>query len=414
MKDILVIGAGPAGIMAALTAIRHGAAVKVFEKNDIVGKKLGITGKGRCNLTNACPMNDFIAHTPGHGKFLFSAYGQYTNEDLLRQLDAWGLATKVERGGRVFPTSDSAVEVRKFFYYLLRDAGVDLHLEEAVTAVRAWGEKFVVQTAQRTYEGDACIITTGGVSYPTTGSTGDGHRFAKALGHTVTDLVPSLVPFVTREDWPTTLSGMTLRNVNASLWKQGKKLAEEFGELQCLPHGVSGPIVLKLSAFAAHHKKCVYPMQLRINLKPALEREQLDKRVQRDFQKYLSLPIKDGLKDLLPHKLIPVVLGEADIAPETVINQVSKIQRSDLVDTLQNLSLTLTGTRPISEAIVTAGGVSVKEINPKTMESKVVPNLYFAGEVIDIDAFTGGYNLQAAFSTGYVAGLTAAQKEAER
>ena len=198
---------------------------------------------------------------------------------------------------------------------------------------------------------------------------------------------------------------MTLRNVDASLWKQGKKLASEFGEFQCLPHGVSGPIVLKLSAFAAHHKKCVYPMQLRINLKPALTREQLDKRVQRDFQKYLTLPIKDGLKELLPHKLIPVVLGAA-------INQVSKVQRSDLVDTLQNLSLTLTGTRPISEAIVTAGGVSVKEINPKTMESKVVRNLYFAGEVIDIDAFTGGYNLQAAFSTGYVAGLTAAQKEA--
>lgn len=411
MKEILVIGAGPAGIMAALSAVRHGAKVKVFEKNNIVGKKLGITGKGRCNLTNSCAMDDFITHTPGHGKFLFSAYGQFTNEDLLRQLQEWGLKTCIERGGRVFPESHSAVEVRKFFYYLLRDTGADLHLEEPVQAVKAWGSRFVIQTALKMYEGDACIITTGGMSYPSTGATGDGYGFAKALGHTVTELVPSLVPFTVQETWPAMLSGMTLRNVEVSLWKQGKKLASEFGELQCLPGRVSGPVVLRLSAFAAHSKKCAYPLQLRVNLKPALSREQLDKRVQRDCQKYLQLTIKEGMKDLLPHALIPVVLEAAGVDPDAPINQLSKLERSDLVDVLQAVCLTVTGTSPIAEAIVTAGGVSVKEINPKTMESKIVPHLFFAGEVMDIDAFTGGYNLQAAFSTGYVAGMAAAKKE---
>lgn len=411
MKTVLVIGAGAAGIMAALTAQEQGAAVKLFEKNDIVGKKMGITGKGRCNLTNACPIQDFITHTPGHGKFLFSPYQQFTNEDLLEKLHAWGLETKVERGGRVFPVSDSAVAVRKFFYYLLRDKGVELHLEEPVQAVQAWGETIAIQTSLGRYEGDACIITTGGVTYPSTGSTGDGHAFAKAMGHTITELKPSLVPFVTKEDWPTTLSGMTLRHIEASLWKNGKELASEFGDMQCMPFGVSGPIILKLSSFVAHHKKCVFPMQLRLNLKPALSKATLDQRVQRDLQKYIRGTAKEGLKDLLPAKLIPVVLDGAGIDETEPVNQLTKEQRIDLVDTLQALSLTVTGTRPIAEGIVTAGGVHVKEINPKTMESKLTRHVYFAGEVLDVDAFTGGYNLQAAFSTGYVAGMAAAKEE---
>lgn len=370
MKEILVIGAGAAGIMAALAAAEAGARVHLFEKNDIVGKKMGITGKGRCNLTNSCSMADFIAHTPGHGKFLYSAYEQFTNQDLLDKLHTWGLATKEERGSRM-----------------------------------------VVSAASGNYEGDACIITTGGMSYPVTGSTGDGYGFARSLGHSVTELKPSLIPFTTEETWPHTLSGLSLRNVEASLWKRGKKVASHFGEMLFTHFGVSGPIILMLSTEAAHKKSCVFPMQLRIDLKPALSKEKLDARLRRDFEKYIRKEAANGLKDLLPQRLIPIVLDQAGIAAACPVNQISREQRQDLVDTLKALSLTVAGTRPIEEAIVTAGGIAVKEINPKTMESKLVPNLYFAGEVIDIDAFTGGYNLQAAFSTGFVAGTAAATKE---
>lgn len=411
MKRVLIIGAGPAGMMAAWAAVRHGAVVQLFEKNNIVGKKLGITGKGRCNLTNACQMKEFIEHTPGHGKFLFSAYEQFTNEDLLRLLREQGLETKTERGGRVFPCSDNAVEVRKFFYHMLRNVGIEMHLEEPVREIRAWGNRFAVRTDAGTYEGDACIITTGGMSYPVTGSTGDGYAFAAAFGHTVTALKPSLVPLRIREKWTERLSGMILRNVEVSLWKRGKKLAAEFGELQFFPMAVGGAAVLRLSVFAAHYKTDIYPAQIRINLKPALTREQLDKRVQRDFQKYARLTIKEGLKDLLPRNMIPAFLDAAAIEENQPVHQISKIQRSDMLDTFQALSLTVTGTRSIEEAIVTAGGVSVKEVNPGTMESKRVRGLFFAGEVMDVDAFTGGYNLQAAFSTGFVAGRAAAKKE---
>ena len=410
MKEILVIGAGAAGIMAALAAAESGARVHLFEKNDIVGKKMGITGKGRCNLTNSCSMADFIAHTPGHGKFLFSAYQQFTNVDLLDKLNGWGLLTKEERGGRIFPQSDSAIEVRKLFYHKLCRKGIELHLKEGVKAVKAWGNRFVVQTVSKTYEGDACIITTGGMSYPVTGSTGDGYGFAKTLGHEVTELKPSLIPFTTAEDWPHDLSGLSLKNVEGSLWRRGKKIDAHFGEMLFTHFGVSGPIILMLSTAAAHKKSAAFPLELRIDLKPALSKEKLDARLRRDFEKYIRKEAVNGLKDLLPQRLIPVILHEAGIAKDCPVNQISREQRQHLVEAFKALPLTVTGTRPISEAIVTAGGVSVKEIDPKTMESKLVPGLYFAGEVIDIDAFTGGYNLQAAFSTGFVAG-TAAAKE---
>lgn len=413
MKRVIVIGAGAAGIFAALAAAEQGADVLLFEKNDIVGKKMGITGKGRCNLTNTCPMADFIARTPGHGKFLFSAYQAYTNEDLLNQVHAWGLATKEERGGRVFPQSDSAIEVRKLLYHRLQAAKVDLHLQEPVRAVHHAASGFTVQTGRGTYEAGACIITTGGVSYPVTGSSGDGYEFAKALGHTVTELRPSLIAFTASDAWVRDLAGLALRNVDVSLWKQGKKLASQFGEMLFTHTGVSGPVILMLSSAVAHKPKWTFPMQLRINLKPALTADALDARVQRDFQKYLRKQVDNALKELLPQHLIPVVLDQAGIAKETPVNQITRIQRQDLVTVLQALSLTLTGTRPIAEAIVTAGGVSVREINPKTMESKCVEGLYFAGEVMDIDALTGGYNLQAAFSTGVVAGRAAAAEAKE-
>ena len=411
MRHVIVVGAGAAGIMAALAAAEGGAAVRLLEKNNIVGKKMGITGKGRCNLTNACTMDECIAHTPGNGRFLFSAYQQFSNEDLLIRLHQWGLETKVERGGRVFPQSDSAVEVRKLLYQRLRHAGVTIQLEDAVQDIRAWDGRVSVRSASGTYEGDACIITTGGMSYPVTGSTGDGYGFARALGHTVTDLRPSLIPFTTAETWPHALSGLSLRNVEASLWKRGKKLASHFGEMLFTHFGVSGPIILMLSTAAAHKKQCIYPLQLRINLKPALLPETLDQRIQRDFQKYIRKEVENAMKDLLPQRLIPVVLEQAGIDCRLPAHQVSREQRHDLVTVLQALTLTITGTRPIEEAIVTAGGVSIREVNPKTMESRKTAGIYFAGEVLDIDAFTGGYNLQAAFSTGYAAGTAAAQEE---
>jgi predicted Rossmann fold flavoprotein len=408
MKSVIVIGAGAAGIMAALAAAEQGAVVRLFEKNNIVGKKMGITGKGRCNLTNTCSMSDFIARTPGHGKFLYSAYEQFSNEDLLRKVHDWGLETKEERGGRVFPQSDSAIEVRKLFYAQLRRHGVDIHLEDAVMAVSQEGPKLVIESDSGTYRCDACVITTGGMSYPVTGSTGDGYRFAQSLGHNVTELKPSLIPFTTEESWVGALSGISLRNVEVSIWKKGKKEGSHFGEMLFTHFGVSGPAILMLSSEIVRKKRCTFPLQLRIDFKPALTADVLDARIQRDFQTYIRKQVENGMKDLLPQRLIGPVLEQAGIDGHTSVNQISREQRRGLVDTLKAFCLTVTGTRPLSEAIVTAGGVSVKEVNPKTMESKLVPNLYFAGEVLDIDAYTGGYNLQAAFSTGYVAGKNAA------
>ena len=410
MKTVLIVGAGAAGIMAALAAAQEGAKVLLFEKNDIVGKKMGITGKGRCNLTNTCTMDAFITRTPGHGKFLFSAYKAFTNEDLLETVHKWGLETKEERGGRVFPKSDSAIEVRKLFYHRLQVAHVELHLNEAVKAVETSYGTFFVKTDRNQYQGDCCILTTGGVSYPVTGSSGDGFRFARTLGHTVTPLVPSLIPFTTKEPWVRDLAGLSLRNVEASLWRRGKLLTSKFGEMLFTHTGVSGPIVLMLSAEVAHKPKWEYPLQLRINLKPALTPEQVDHRIQRDFQTYIRKHAENAMKDLLPQRLIPFVLDQAGIRGDEPVNQVTRVQRQDLATVLQAFSLTVTGTRPIEEAIVTAGGIAVKELNPKTMESKKVPHLFFAGEVIDIDAYTGGYNFQAAFSTGYVAGKAAAKE----
>ncbi|KXB89423.1 NAD(P)/FAD-dependent oxidoreductase [uncultured Megasphaera sp.] len=411
MQRVFVIGGGAAGCMAAWAASRRGAVVELFEKNDIVGKKMGITGKGRCNLTNSCPMDAFIAKTPGNGRFLHSAYEQFTNRDLCSLLRQWGMATKEERGGRIFPQSDSAVAVRKLWYHKLLQAGVTIHLQEEVQHIAYRDSFFVITTANGVYEGDACVIATGGVSYPTTGSTGDGHRFAAALGHTVTPLKPSLIALVTQEEWPKQLAGLTLKNVEASIWKNGKPTARQFGEMVCTHTGISGPIILQLSSVMAHHKKMAFPIDIRLNLKPALRPEQLEQRIWRELQAHIRQDAKNALKTVLPQRLLAVVLAAAHISQETVAHQITKEQRRRLVTALQALPLTAVCTRPIEEAIVTAGGVEVKEMNPKTMESKYVPGLYFAGEVLDVDAFTGGYNLQAAFSTGYVAGSAAAQED---
>ena len=415
MKRVVVIGGGAAGLMAAVIAGREGAKVTLLEKMNYVGKKMGITGKGRCNITNACDMSDFIKNTPGNGKFLYGAYERFTNEDLLQLLHDAGLETKVERGGRVFPASDSALDVRNTFMKLMKHYGVDVHLEEPVKKLLVDdGVVTGVVTDRETYHADAVVIATGGKSYPATGSTGDGYILAAQVGHKITDIRPSLVPIVTEESWVKDLMGLSLRNVELSVVAKNKVQAKMFGEMMFTHFGITGPIVLSLSHTVGKlmRKKNIGTIGLDINLKPALSPETLDKRLQKDFDLYSKKQLINGMKDLLPSRLIPLIIELAGIDPQKPINQISKEERQQIGYMLQHLPLTVKGLRPVEEAIVTAGGISLKEFNPKTMESKLVKGLYGAGEVLDIDAFTGGYNLQAAFSTGYVAAMHITHPEA--
>lgn len=415
MKRVVVIGGGAAGLMAAVIAGREGAKVTLLEKMNYVGKKMGITGKGRCNITNACDMSDFIKNTPGNGKFLYGAYERFTNEDLLQLLHDAGLETKVERGGRVFPASDSALDVRNTFMKLMKHYGVDVHLEEPVKKLLVDdGVVTGVVTDKETYHADAVVIATGGKSYPATGSTGDGYMLAAQVGHTITDIRPSLVPIVTEESWVKDLMGLSLRNVELSVVAKNKVQAKMFGEMMFTHFGITGPIVLSLSHTVGKlmRKKNIGTIGLDINLKPALSPETLDKRLQKDFDLYSKKQLINGMKDLLPTRLIPLIIELAGIDPQKPINQISKEERQQIGYMLQHMPLTVKGLRPVEEAIVTAGGISLKEFNPKTMESKLVKGLYGAGEVLDIDAFTGGYNLQAAFSTGYVAAMHITHPEA--
>ena len=394
-KTICIIGGGVAGLLAAVTAADEGASVKLFEKMSKVGLKMGITGKGRCNLTNSAPIMDFIAKTHGNGKFLYSAYEKFNNEDLLDLLHGWGLKTKVERGGRVFPASDDAQEVRHLFMDLLRKKKVELHLDESVTRILTKdGEVSGIVTDKGSYGAGAVILCTGGSSYPRTGSTGDGYRMARELGHKVTAIRPALIPLVCKESYGKELQGLSLKNVSFSIDAGGRRKASEFGEMLFTHFGVSGPIVLMLSDKASLWLSQGHEIKASIDLKPALTEDVLDKRVLRDLETYHLTNTQMGV--------FGSVLG--------VFGMISYLFGgvvADRVKTMKAMPLTVTGTRPISEAIVTAGGVSVKEINPSTMESKVVKKLYMAGEVLDVHAFTGGYNLQAAFSTGHLAALSA-------
>lgn len=415
MKRVVVIGGGAAGLMAAVIAGREGAKVTLLEKMNYVGKKMGITGKGRCNITNACDMSDFIKNTPGNGKFLYGAYERFTNEDLLQLLHDAGLETKVERGGRVFPASDSALDVRNTFMKLMKHYGVDVHLEEPVKKLLVDDDVVTgVVTDRETYHADSVVIATGGKSYPATGSTGDGYMLAAQVGHKITDIRPSLVPIVTEESWVKDLMGLSLRNVELSVVAKNKVQAKMFGEMMFTHFGITGPIVLSLSHTVGKlmRKKNIGTIGLDINLKPALSPETLDKRLQKDFDLYSKKQLINGMKDLLPSRLIPLIIELAGIDPQKPINQISKEERQQIGYMLQHMPLTVKGLRPVEEAIVTAGGISLKEFNPKTMESKLVKGLYGAGEVLDIDAFTGGYNLQAAFSTGYVAAMHITHPEA--
>lgn len=408
-KRIAVIGAGVAGLLAAVHAAELGADVHLFEKMDRIGLKMGITGKGRCNLTNSAPIGEFIAKTPGNGKFLYSAYGRFSNTDLLDLLRRWGMETVTERGGRVFPKSEDAQEVRRLFMRKLEEAGVTLHLSDPVHYILTEdGRAAGVETSRGTWAADAVILATGGKSYPRTGSTGDGYRMAAELGHTVTALRPALIPLVCSNAYCRELQGLSLRNVTLTVAAGGRRKASLLGEMIFTHFGISGPIVLSLSDQVSLWLSQGHAVTGEINLKPALSEEVLDRRILRDLAKFHLKQMRNALQELMPHRLIDVILHMSDIPPELPVSELTRHQRANLRYAVQHMPLSITGTRPIEEAIVTAGGISVKEIQSSTMESKLVADLYFAGEVMDIHAFTGGYNLQAAFSTGWVAAESAA------
>lgn len=410
MKQIIVVGAGPAGMMAAIRAAENGADVTLLEKMKKPGRKMMITGKGRCNITNAADVPEIIRNIHGNGAFLNSSMHAFDNEDVMEFFRQQGVPVKVERGNRVFPVSDKAQDVVDAMVHRLHELGVKIELEMPVQDILTQdGHVAGVRTKSGAhYKADAVILAVGGASYPGTGSTGDGYEMAKKLGHTIVPLRPSLVPLETEEEWVKDLQGLSLRNVRVTLLANNEKVQEMFGEMMFTHFGVTGPIILSLSRKAAECLAAGKYVELEINLKPALTPEKLDARIQRDFEKYIRKSLKNGLVDLLPHKLIEPLLDYAFLDADRPVNQVTAAERHRLVEVLQHLILVVTKTRPLSEAIVTAGGVSVREINPKTMESKLVPGLYFAGEVTDVDAYTGGYNLQAAFSMGNAAGCWSA------
>ena len=411
MNRVIIIGAGAAGLMAAVSAANNGAEVLLLEKMSSPGRKILITGKGRCNFTNRCELADFPKYFPNNSAFLYSALRAFDNQDLIDFFAARGVPSKVERGGRLFPVSDKASDIVGALEKAVRQAGVRIKTNCAVQSIRTEGNRATgVVCGMEFFPADAVILATGGLSYPGTGSTGDGYRMAKELGHSVTPLAPALVPLETVESWVKELQGLALKNVEAVIRVNGRKVDSEFGEMMFTHFGISGPIVLSLSqAVSKALKQTPIPeIVAEINLKPALTPEILDKRLQRDFSAFVRKQFKNALGELLPTKLIPVIIRLSGIQPEKHVHQITREERRHLVELLQNLRITIRGTRPVAEAVVTAGGVNVKEIMPKTMGSRLVSGLFFAGEIIDVDGYTGGFNLQAAFSTGFIAGCAAA------
>lgn len=404
MSRVVVIGGGPAGLMAASQAALYGNSVTLLEKNPRTGRKLIITGKGRCNITNACDKDAFISNVISNPRFLYSAINGFDTSDTVSFFNSLGLQTKVERGNRVFPLSDRAMDVADVLLDYARSTGVRIVCNSQVDSLVVKDSVLsgVKDVNGKFYPADAVIIATGGKSYPLTGSTGDGYRLAKSVGHTITEIVPSLVPLTVKGDECRQMQGLSLRNISVSVMSEGKKVFEDFGELVFAHYGVSGPVILSASSHLKNISENNY--KLVIDLKPALDAETLDKRIIRDFEKFNLKEVGNSLNALLPSKLIPVVLRRWGIDKTTRCNSVTKEQRKALVDILKNFDFEITGTRPIDEAIVTRGGVKVSEVNPKTMESKLLSGLYFCGEVLDVDAYTGGFNLQIAFSTGYLAG----------
>ncbi|MBM7623828.1 NAD(P)/FAD-dependent oxidoreductase [Sporohalobacter salinus] len=406
--QVIVVGGGPAGMMAAGIAAYKGAEVLLLEKNEQLGKKLLITGKGRCNLTNDCQIETIVENFPETGSFLYSALYTLSNYQLRNFFAQLGVPTKVERGNRVFPQSDSAGDIVEALEVYLKDNGVEIKLETAIDEIllEANEVRGVKDREGNCYLADRVVFTPGGASYPSTGSSGDGYEMLKAAGHTIKSIKPSLVPLKAKEDWVTKLEGLALKNIEAGLYLNEEEIKSEFGELLFTDSGVSGPIVLTLSRDVVS-RLGTGKIQLKIDLKPALNEEKLDNRLQRDFKKYSRKQFKNSLGDLLPSKLIPVIVDLVSIPADKKVNQITVRERKELLQLLKGLKVTIIGTEGLRQAIVTKGGVEIDEINPKTMESKLISGLYLAGEIIDIDGYTGGFNLQAAFSTGYLAGLNA-------
>ena len=401
MAKVIVIGAGPAGIMAAIHASKKHN-VTILDGNDRIGKKLFITGIGRCNVTNSKDISEFFDYIPGNPHFLYSALYSYTNEDTMNFFENVGIKLKVERGGRVFPMSDKSSDIIKGLSIGLKESNVQVKLNSKVTNIIYDANKIVgveINNSTKLY-GDYFIIATGGASYPLTGSRGEGQKFAKKLGHTIIELKPSLVPIELNEPWLKDLMGLSLKNISLSILKNNKVLYKNQGEMLFTNYGISGPLVLSGSRYVKNEGS----YEASIDLKPALNESELDKRIQKDFLKYQNKEFKNALDDLLPKKLIPLIINLSNIPLDKKVNVITKEERKKLLHILKDLRVKIKGLRPIEEAIVTAGGVNTLEIDPSTMKSKIISNLSFAGEVIDVDAFTGGYNVQIALSTGYIAG----------
>lgn len=405
-------------MMAAITAKQNGNQVVLLEKMKSLGRKLLITGKGRCNITSSLDISEFIKNTPGNGKFLYSCYQNYTNQDVIRFLREQGLEIKEERGNRVFPITDKSEDVLKCFTKKLKDLQVEIKYDTQVTAILVERNKettkvVAVETNHGKIEAEKVILATGGKSYPLTGSTGDGYKLARELGHTITTIRPSLVPLESYDkNTCQQLQGLSLKNVGIKLQDKEtqKDIYKDFGEMLFTHFGVSGPTILSSSAHLVRYKQIQEKLanqkiDLKIDLKPALTEEKLEERLLRDFQEIKNKQFKNGLDKLLPQKLIPVIIEKSGIAPHKPIHEITKEERRKIVKLLKNFAIRIKGFRPIEEAIITSGGVCIKEINPKTMQSKKIKGLYFAGELIDVDSYTGGFNLQIAYSTGYIAGL---------
>lgn len=416
---VVVIGGGPAGMMSAIMAKEAGNEVILIEKMKSLGRKLLITGKGRCNITSSLPMEEFIKNTPGNGKFLYSAFNNFSNKDIIKFLKEEGLEVKEERGNRIFPVTDKSLDVLDCFIKRLKKDKVEIHLGERVEEI-LYDEKNEgkivtgIRTTNGKIEADKIILATGGKSYPLTGSTGDGYCLAQKLGHTITNLKPSLVPIeIFEKSICKNLQGLSLRNVSIKIVdnENKKEIYSDFGEMLFTHFGVSGPIILSSSAHLVRYKNIDEKfknknIKIIVDFKPALSEEKLEARILRDFEEFKNKQFKNSLDKLLPQKLIPVIIELSNINENKKVNEITKEERKKLVILLKNFTLTLEKLRPIEEAIITSGGINIKEINPKTMESKLVKNLYFAGEIIDVDSYTGGFNLQIAYSTGYVAGLS--------
>ena len=410
MPDVIVVGGGAAGMMAAGTCAYYGANVTLLEKNSRTGRKILVTGKGRCNITNDCDKDTFLENVPTNPRFLYSAINNFDSQDTISFFNDLGLETKTERGNRVFPVSDRAMDVADTLYSYVKHNGVRV-IESTVKALVTQDEKVigVVDQNGREFFADSVIIATGGMSYPGTGSTGDGYALAKSVGHTVIELKPSLVGLVSSDGFCSQLQGLSLRNVALTAYEDNKIIYKDFGEMVFTHKGVSGPVVLSASAHMRSFGKKSYKISL--DLKPALSEEKLDLRLQREFSNHKNNQINNSLKELLPKKLIPIIIERWGIAETKKCNSITREERKTLLDLLKNFTVNISSLGSLSEAIITSGGISTKEINPKTMESKLISNLFFCGEVIDVDAYTGGFNLQIAFSTGRLAGYYSAIKE---